>query len=144
MSEKKYVLERGEDAGYKLTPHPNGHTDYRTVDHTELDLLRINPDVEDRTKPDYSDVPVGTAGTATVRGVEGVRIMRCGYSSGDYWITPLDATDRRVHDDEHVTDFKADVVVDEALIERVMNLMVEWGSGDNERIEVRAILRGEL
>lgn len=67
-------------------------------------------------------VPVGTAGTATVRGAVGVRVIRCG-GDGEgvtpFWLSAEFVHSDRVHPDDRVTNFKADTLLTEEAAEKI-------------------------
>lgn len=53
------------------------------------------------------EIPVGTTGTATVRGVEGVRVGRSTFLSGG-WLSFVDVGGHYAHTDDEVTGFVPD------------------------------------
>lgn len=81
-------------------------------------------DVPERYRPDGEWKP-GTVGTATVRGVEGVTVMRTegGGTLDIRWLSSGFVNGERGHDAEHVTDFVPDDA--EALRARVTELEAE-------------------
>lgn len=77
-------------------------------DVTRVDWIkRVYVDVDAREP----EIPVGTAGTATVRGVEGVRVTRGTSGACLYWRSGRSVKTCLVHEDEHVTDFVPDEIL---------------------------------
>jgi hypothetical protein len=116
----KYVVHRNA-AGSPIISELNADGDpHRNLTVEEIaGLLVERGDVQDLRTPDWSSVPVGTAGTATVNGLKGVRAMRVMGVGGTYWRTARSVGLAFHHDDNRITDFVPDVVVDEALIGQI-------------------------
>jgi len=83
------------DAEYATFRSETTRVEIETVDDLrEGDLVVAMPTpfsapIVERAVPPEPEVEPGTAGTATVRGVEGVRVMRCvrGNPQGDRWVS---------------------------------------------------------
>lgn len=116
MTDKKYVLHYDPTLGYFMDPGPLDDERY-FIAVALVDFYRRHPDVEDRTQPNYADVPVGTAGTATVRGVEGVRVIRREPAAfnEDRWGSATAVKDGFYWKDANVTDFVPDRLVPDQL-----------------------------
>jgi hypothetical protein len=77
--------------------------DYITKDESAYENY-LDPD----SRPKEPEVPTGTAGTAMVRGVEGVRVFRAGDEG--FWFSVSRVEYTFAHPDNAVSDFKPDVL----------------------------------
>lgn len=85
---------------------------------------------------------VGTVGTATVRGVEGVRVMRShrtGSVASEFWLSDGEVGGYLQHQDDYVTDVRPLVLIDE---QRARDLVEDHFNDLRSRALLGALLDG--